>query len=402
MTEFVNKSLFLKSAQLSGYKSIVDVYVEFHKGLNIIIGKNAAGKTNFLKFLQKNISLEYSDLNNFVSELTFQNGKEITIRTEKLISVSESLEKPNFNSKFLSTLRIDENLIQDGNERETSLVEKLINNNIVFDCTFLCHGVPKDYFVIDKPISFKAEFKKIPDELFNIFSERNNPYFLRTILIDIAVSLFNLPSLEDNVVRDSLNKVFKEIEQLKEVLKLYSPISDIKFSEHFNIFYNEDAKSFTLNNLFMEFKIDDNWLPYSSLSDGTKRLFYIISEVYNNPLTNRIRPSSNDKYYSYSEISRIVLIEEPELGIHPHQFQKLMKFLKEESEKKQIIITTHSPQSLDSLLDKEFNRIIIAYSESSKGGTKLRHLNQDEIIKANEYIKEDFLSDYWLYSDLEK
>ena len=150
------------------------------------------------------------------------------------------------------------------------------------------------------------------------------------------------------------------------------------------------------------FKIEGNWLPFSNLSDGTKRLFYIISEVFENDENPNIRPTNVDRYAGQTEISRIILIEEPELGIHPHQFHKLMEFLKIESERKQIIVTTHSPQALDSINQNELNRIIIAYSTNSKEGTKLRHLNENELIKANEYIKDDFLSDYWLYSDLEK
>ena len=115
-----------------------------------------------------------------------------------------------------------------------------------------------------------------------------------------------------------------------------------------------------------------------------------------------IRTTSVDRYTGINFINRIIFIEEPELGIHPHQFHKLLEFLKEESENKQIIITTHSPQSLDVLNFNELDRIIIAYSTNIKEGTKLRHLNENEVLKANEYIKEDFLSDYWLYSDLEK
>ena len=51
MSNSESKKLYLKEVHLSGYKSIKDVEIDFQPGLNIIIGKNAAGKTNFLKFL---------------------------------------------------------------------------------------------------------------------------------------------------------------------------------------------------------------------------------------------------------------------------------------------------------------------------------------------------------------
>ena len=42
--------MFLSNVKLSGYKSIDRINVNFVAGLNIIIGKNAVGKTNFLNF----------------------------------------------------------------------------------------------------------------------------------------------------------------------------------------------------------------------------------------------------------------------------------------------------------------------------------------------------------------
>jgi len=51
MSESVQtQPFYLKKAKLKGYKSIKDAEVEFHDGLNIIIGKNASGKSNLLEY----------------------------------------------------------------------------------------------------------------------------------------------------------------------------------------------------------------------------------------------------------------------------------------------------------------------------------------------------------------
>ena len=127
--------------------------------------------------------------------------------------------------------------------------------------------------------------------------------------------------------------------------------------------------------------IGNDWLPWSYLSDGTKRLFYIITECI-------------------SIENGIILVEEPELGIHPHQLFKLMDFLKEQSRTKQVIITTHSPMVLDILNENELDRITIAEYDKE---TKFLKLNEEQISKAKEYINEvGELSYYWLHSDLEK
>jgi ABC-type multidrug transport system ATPase subunit len=137
--------------------------------------------------------------------------------------------------------------------------------------------------------------------------------------------------------------------------------------------------NYTLENLYFEFKINDEWHSWQSLSDGTKRLFCLVTQVI---LANEL-----------------ILLEEPELGIHPHQLYLLMTFLKEQAETKQIILTTHAPQVLDILNDGELNRIIIA--EMTNKGTQLRHLNEKQMKKAGIYLKDSFLSDYWRFSDLE-
>ena len=77
-----------------------------------------------------------------------------------------------------------------------------------------------------------------------------------------------------------------------------------------------------------------------------------------------------------------------------------MNFLKEMGEQKQIIITTHSPIVLDVLEDHELDKIVIA-SINKKEGTILSHLTEKQKEKAQLYMQENYLSDYWKYSDLE-
>jgi predicted ATP-dependent endonuclease of OLD family len=180
---------------------------------------------------------------------------------------------------------------------------------------------------------------------------------------------FSAGNFDDNEMKNDFKHVFRNLENLKPILKQYTPIEDFRFSNNYNIFIDEEKENCTITNLYLEFKIDGNWLPFSSLSDGTKRLFYIISEVNDNTGNLIGRMTNNRLFKLQNEISRIILIEEPELGIHPHQFHQLMQFLKIESETKQIIITTHSPEALNVLNANELNRIIIASIENTKEGT---------------------------------
>ena len=201
------------------------------------------------------------------------------------------------------------------------------------------------------------EKNEISNDLSKILRDDNNPYFLRCFLLSLVFKTLYINELTKKVINKALSENFSNYKKLSKVLAKYSPIQDIRISDNFNIFIDKKKKLFTLNNLFFEFKIGGQWLPFSNLSDGTKRLFYIISEIFDNHLSSNFKPSSSGYFRTKNKVSRIILLEEPELGIHPHQFHLLLEFLKIESKNKQIIITTHSPQALDSIEENELDRI---------------------------------------------
>src|SRR5580658_679384 len=81
------EDLYLHSAELSGYKTIKKTFVEFKPGLNVIIGTNGVGKTNFLTFLYKALNVELQNLNEVQIKLSLMEGeKEIEIFSESKIN----------------------------------------------------------------------------------------------------------------------------------------------------------------------------------------------------------------------------------------------------------------------------------------------------------------------------
>ncbi len=395
-----NEAAFLQHAILSGYKSIIDVDIDFKDGLNVIIGKNAAGKTNLMTFLNKVLELSFSDLYSFSSRLVLKNENEI------VIEASNDFDNEIFKESNLFTTKETNVVVKKGGKiiedsRNEVNVDKNINYDRDYITTFIRHGLPKYFYLVDNPFSFKVDKIGFSSELFDYIEDNDLPYFIRSIFAELffATTSSNASATLDIVgVRKILNKVFEKIEKIKKAVKRFSPIEDIRFNENYNIFLDDDKEIYTINNLFLEFNIDGNWHPYSNLSDGTKRLFYLISEV---ACFANFHYSKKSFGVRSTEISRILLIEEPELGVHPHQLMELMKFLKEESKKKQIILTTHSPQILNIFDEDELDRIIIASTKSYKTGTELRRLTGSEIDKAQKYMEDDYLSDYWQYSDLE-
>lgn len=395
---------FLQQVSLAGYKSIRETAIEIQSNLSIIIGKNAAGKTNFLWFLNKALNFDFEDMYNFKSVLTFAGREGIILKAQNNLSDNLSKAKNSFSkNEHTFVLTIDENTIEYNASEYAGLIAKLDSENFNCSSTLISHGIPELYEVVDKSFTFTINYNGLALDLFIYVFKVQHPYFIKSLLMsflyeDNATGIQKSEKTSVKKIQARLQKfVFHKLDTIKPSLKQYSPIEDVRFNENFNVFESKANEEFTVSNLFLEFKVNGDWHQFSNLSDGTKRLFYIISEVAF-PSSFYFAEVRIGKYNNRN--NRIVLIEEPELGIHPHQLHKLMLFLKEQSRTKQIIITTHSPQVLDILGPDDLNSIVLASYDYSNG-TVLRHLSSEEIKKAKTYIKDEFLSDYWIHSDLE-
>jgi predicted ATP-binding protein involved in virulence len=207
---------------------------------------------------------------------------------------------------------------------------------------------------------------------------------------------------QESVVRNKLKNAAVILEHLKEPLKYFSVIEDVRIAPSYSIYYDATLRSYIIKNLFVEYKVNHQWLPFGSLSNGTKRVFYVTAEVmamdaYRSfvKLLTRGHPSATRVY-----ANQILLLEEPELGLHPHQLADLMNFLKEQAKHKQIIISTHSPIVFDSVNPYELDRVHI--TELTPEGTRLRRLTPEQQKKAQIFADTTgLLSDYWRFSDLE-
>lgn len=74
--------------------------------------------------------------------------------------------------------------------------------------------------------------------------------------------------------------------------------------------------------------------------------------------------------------SRVVCIEEPELGLHPDMIPEVAKLLIEASSRCQIFVTTHSDILVDALSEVPESVVVC---EKSDGATQFRRLNADEL-----------------------
>lgn len=374
MAEQHNTPAYISNVHLKGYKSIRDMEVRLNPGLNIIIGKNGSGKTNFVEFLSKAL---------------FINNKPI-IEKPYFLSIEFSSMIGSFvmEEKFVGV----RNNIEDWDENLEKFYTKIIDNNSI------------SYIKNQRLIGLRTYFNK-DSKIYTLLNPVTIPFttpnsFARYMLSDlgqISIDEYNytvniLASVFENWLEFEfrLNEdiIHKDIEKLLLLnkslilnLNRYSPIQNLRLSKSLNIEITEHK--IELNYIMLEFFVNNEWLSWQQLSDGTKRLFHIISEI-----------NGTDR--------NLIFLEEPENGVHPDQLYLLMDFIKEQSKEKQIILTTHSPEVLNILEKDELDRIIVTRFEEDKK-TQMHHLSEKQKAKAMLYMEETSnLSDFWVHSTLEE
>jgi predicted ATPase len=109
----------------------------------------------------------------------------------------------------------------------------------------------------------------------------------------------------------------------------------------------------------------------SSLSDGTLR-FIALATLFLQP--ERFRPS-------------VILVDEPELGLHPYALEVLAALIRQASVTNQVIVSTQS-----SLLLDHFQPDDVLVAERVDGGTQLKRLEPEPLAK---WLEEYSLGQLW-------
>lgn len=382
------QSAYITSVHLKGYKSIRDVSVTLNKGLNILIGANGSGKTNFLEFLDAAYRSDYEGL---------LNGKKFEIKFDgKSLSKNVLGEKLHRNEFKGAAYHVRENYTEGTVtyffDERLKIINKEIDGDNKFqhqvmnfsDSTLLLKFENPLTLILKDKLNLSLYFSENGSDVeswthvdANLKSNKGTFTFINRIFTNFVITK------EENIdiVKEIIENHWFPIDNLQQNLKQFSPIKDIKIDWGLTRQTREEYDDIiSIDGFDFQFYVNNEWLNWKQLSDGTKRLFYLIGSI------------------TYAKENEIILIEEPELGVHPHQLFLLMNFLKAQSEDKQIIISTHSPQVLNSLKENELDNIIVARHEG-KDGTKMYHLSEEEKGYASQYMeKVGFLSDYWLMS----
>jgi len=363
----------IKRIKATNFKSFENLDIELGK-FNVLIGANASGKSNFVsifKFLRDIVNfgldnaismeaggVEYlrnmnigavKDLSiQVVSDQEFKNipplkGERIGVKIYEII-YEFALR---FNKKGSGFRIIKDELTQKCKivkleRKKGKIEEKEIlgdgeivisrNNGKVKINTNITKELPLEKEKIFPP--FLREEKLPPNMLL-----LETPYFfipfpVRAIFDDISVYDFDpklsktatpitgKAELEEN--GKNLSIVLKNILQKKEKRrKLFNLVKELlPFVE------NLDVEKFADKSLLFKLQetyFKNQYLPASLISDGTINITAFIIALY-------------------FERKTLIIVEEPERNIHPYLISKIVEMMKDASQKKQIILTTHNPE----------------------------------------------------------
>ena len=356
----------IKRAKLDGYRNIRGTEAEFCDGLNIIIGPNGCGKSNFLWLLDKVVN-DYSKLNfEFDAVIDYYVAEADNIQFSFEAHEEQVKNKIEYKHSFETIPELD----QEGFDFYNDLMEDaivLINYNV--PSKIECFSEPTDTILVN--FNNRTSIKSENTVLQNIFQK----------------NIFQNDTQEDCNFSNNIKIELANYTPIKDI-KIKNIITDIKTDK-----YEDKNHKFTLttfrtetkyHGLLYEFQTEDGrYYTWNELSDGTRRIVWLVLNIL-----------TTDK--------KIILIEEPELGIHPHQLFKLMEFLKEQSEEKQFIITTHSPEVLNVIESNELDRIKIARYDAERKTMVMENIPEKRQKLIQKHLaKTGQLSDYWVHVNLE-
>ena len=318
----------IEKVHIKNIKGIKDLELSFRKDneiLDVIVlaGVNGSGKTTILEsikdfFDNKNINFGDIEKSNVNLKIFFEDFE------KKQIEEAEKSSIDNYEHKlqdFFSALKSYEYNRKNNGEYYRDLIAKFFENppKIIY--------VPaenKFEEIQTYSTTLSREYKFI-----NIISSN----VIRDIPSYIATRRNYLATIEEDLtMKEITNKVINEINGIFDILEL-----DVKLKG-----FSKDEKTMPIfeNSAGEEFHIND-------LSSGEKQLFLRTLSI------KMLEPKNS-----------IILIDEPELSLHPKWQQRIIEVYKKIGENNQIIIATHSPHILGSVSSE--NIFILYRDENGK------------------------------------
>lgn len=318
----------IEKVHIKNIKGIKDLELSFRKDdkiLDVIVlaGVNGSGKTTILEaikdfFYNKYLNFNGPEKSNVNLDIFFEDFE------KKQIEEAEKSSIDNYEHKlqdFFSALQSYNLYRKNSNDYYRNQIAKR------FDIPPKIIYVPANNSF--EEVETETTTLSIEYEFINII----NSSVMNDIPSYIATRRNYLATIEEDLtMKEVTNKVVNEINGIFSILEL-----DVKLKG-----FSKDEKTLPIfeNSAGEEFDIND-------LSSGEKQLFLRTISI------KMLEPKNS-----------IILIDEPELSLHPKWQQRIVEVYKKIGENNQIILATHSPHILGSVSNE--NIFILYRNENGK------------------------------------
>lgn len=345
--------IMIESIYISGYKSIREMDLQL-KPINILIGANGSGKSNFISYFKLVDSIQEQRLHNYTMKNNAEDlvyfGTKHTQEIHSSIVCNDSQYSFCLQPRANGSMFIAEEKYSNGKEKGkmsfyTNLDESRILDSITPVSPQLKNHLKgfKTYHFHDTSETSTMRLKSQIDDNHGLSKDGGN---LASILY---------------LLKETNPLVFKRIEMvIRSVMPYFekfiltpSPLDPTKIAMQWS-----DKNS------------PDKYFSAKDLSDGSIRFIALATLL--------MQPS----------LPELIIIDEPELGLHPHAISKLAGLIRSASQRNcQIIIAS---QSADLISNFEATEIITV--DKKDGASIFSHLNEKELSK---WLEDYSLGELW-------
>lgn len=292
----------IKNINITNFKLLADINIDFSPNINIIIGQNSSGKTSLLQaitltLLQENYRGESND------------------KYESFISKGQN----EANVKLITTQEYTKNVVIKKNKRE-------IDNKVLspFVLAYCSNIFTKDAIEVNDFVNEILEGKIRKSFTDSIFEDYTDQYYNpKSILNKLAQTNTKLAQDFEAIIADTINDFLDDFNLVKDTERRY-------------YFKHKNEKNYRLQ----------------ELSEGYRNTIVLIGDIVVKILGTGQRPRT---------VEGIILIDEFDRHLHPKIQTNLVSKLLKHFPKIQFILTTHNPMAI---LDRKQDEIIILHDRS--------------------------------------
>lgn len=380
--------MYISKIEIRGFRNFKNAVVEFHEGVNVLIGHNNSGKSNLLRALQlvmePHCRIRKLGVNDFCKTATLEELKAEVPRISISVTLKKSREfehPDDLRTVFSWLTKLDEDyeaqltyefslqedkrddyLASVANMESTADVWKAVNSDYLRYYVYHLYGgspvnkAKPESEKIDKfDYQFLGALRNVEDEL---ISPRS------TLLHDVLKFFIDYQIKTDKTLteEEKAQKLHEEKTQFGEkadelIEKLLGRLDEgkkkmMEYADETGASFNNakpdfdgaigDEDLFNALRLIVKYEtgidisITHNGLGYNNL-------------IYMSLLLAKMQADTDGDYLgSNAKVFPILVIEEPEAHLHPSMQYKFLKFLKKNYEEqhraRQVFVSTHSTQ----------------------------------------------------------